>query len=167
MTEMTEVPMFTSRFKAVYDLAKETDQRAFLPVRTSVGKPRFMPEAGEWAFLSCLAPYGLLKVDDRDQFAEQYRLRLAKHGLEAIDYALRSLHECQTPGSWQATPPEDRKPLALLCYEDLDAGEWCHRRLFAEWWQEQTGQAIEDLNTAEALRQLAHNAHPEPSGQLP
>jgi hypothetical protein len=37
----------------------------------------------------------------------------------------------------------------LLCYEDVLAGDWCHRKVFAEWWQEQTGQVVEELRPAQ------------------
>lgn len=44
--------------------------------------------------------------------------------------------------------------LALLCFEDVrQPGVWCHRRLIASIWQEQTGEAVEEL--AEPLEQLA------------
>ena len=35
--------------------------------------------------------------------------------------------------------------VALCCFEDVrKQGQWCHRRLFAAWWEEHTGQAIEE-----------------------
>jgi hypothetical protein len=36
--------------------------------------------------------------------------------------------------------------LCLLCYEDLTKpGLRCHRRLFANWWTEHTGEAVPEL----------------------
>jgi rubrerythrin len=36
--------------------------------------------------------------------------------------------------------------LVLLCFEDVLAGESCHRRTFAQWWEEQTGQEVPELD---------------------
>lgn len=33
----------------------------------------------------------------------------------------------------------------LLCYEDVSQGLNCHRRTFADFWEQQTGQAIPEL----------------------
>jgi hypothetical protein len=36
--------------------------------------------------------------------------------------------------------------VVLLCFEDLTKpGEWCHRRSFAAWWDEKTGQKVDEL----------------------
>ena len=36
--------------------------------------------------------------------------------------------------------------LVLLCFEDLtQPGLKCHRRLFATWWHENTGEAVPEL----------------------
>ncbi|MCF6158810.1 MAG: hypothetical protein E3K32_09605 [wastewater metagenome] len=42
--------------------------------------------------------------------------------------------------------PEKKKGLVLLCIEDLShMRDWCHRRIFAEWWQKKTGQVVKEL----------------------
>lgn len=44
---------------------------------------------------------------------------------------------------------EKCKDIVLLCFEDLTKpGEWCHRCVFAEWWQNKTGQKINELKLA-------------------
>ena len=36
--------------------------------------------------------------------------------------------------------------LVLLCFEDLaQPGQWCHRRMFAAWWQAETGAKVREL----------------------
>jgi len=36
--------------------------------------------------------------------------------------------------------------VVLLCHEDLSKpGAWCHRRMFAEWWTQHTGDMVEEL----------------------
>lgn len=38
------------------------------------------------------------------------------------------------------------KDIVLCCYEDVRIpDEWCHRLVFAEWWQARTGTAISEL----------------------
>ena len=39
------------------------------------------------------------------------------------------------------------RDVVLLCYEDVRKGEsdWCHRTIFADWWQEKTGEVIPEL----------------------
>jgi NAD(P)-dependent dehydrogenase (short-subunit alcohol dehydrogenase family) len=36
--------------------------------------------------------------------------------------------------------------VALLCFEDVTKGEFCHRRLLAGWLTEQTGLVVPELN---------------------
>jgi hypothetical protein len=39
-----------------------------------------------------------------------------------------------------------RRDAVLLCYEDVrKEGVWCHRQLFSQWWEEQTGQVVTEL----------------------
>jgi hypothetical protein len=39
------------------------------------------------------------------------------------------------------------RPLALLCFEDVHAGQLCHRRMFAAWWHEQTGELLPEYES--------------------
>jgi hypothetical protein len=149
---VTAPPMFTSRFKAVSDLAKREDvERAFCPVRTSLGLPRWIKGAAEWPYIEELTPRGFKAVSDPLRFGELYFARMESFGLEAIAAKLMEVYTHQTIGSWQATPREERLPLALLCFEDLDTPTFCHRRCFAAWWASRTGELIEERNTADAL----------------
>lgn len=39
-----------------------------------------------------------------------------------------------------------QRPPVLLCFENLSKDDAkCHRRLFAAWWQEKTGEIIDEL----------------------
>ncbi len=72
---------------------------------------------------------------DPPAFAAAYRAKLDRIGVAAIQRRLASL-QSGDPG----------KELILLCFEHLDKpGEWCHRRVFADWWAEQTGETIPEL----------------------
>jgi len=33
----------------------------------------------------------------------------------------------------------------LMCFESLHDGTWCHRRIFADWWERKTGGVIAEL----------------------
>lgn len=47
----------------------------------------------------------------------------------------------------------DERPLVLLCYEDLrDPEQWCHRRIFAEWWLAQIGEVVDELEEDDQVR---------------
>ena len=57
----------------------------------------------------------------------------------------------QTQESYIPTDEDDRQPLLLLCFEDTAKGEQCHRRVFADWWLEQTEQDLPELNNYDQL----------------
>jgi hypothetical protein len=64
-----------------------------------------------------------------------YRSRLDDLG---VDEVRRLLTDCAERAN------NDR--LTLLCFEDLTKpGQRCHRRLFATWWQESTGEVVFEL----------------------
>lgn len=125
--------LHTSRFRAVHDDLKAhygVATLGYLPVRTSVGVPRFIAGAYDWPYASLLAPLGgVLKIKDRDEYHTAYIARLESIGVDEIVGQLGAISD-----QWA-----DGRPLLLLCFEDLSMGEWCHRRMFAEWWLTQTG----------------------------
>jgi hypothetical protein len=108
--------------------------QGFTPVRTSVGSPKFVgPAATAWPRCAPIVPFNLLDVDF-PEFERRYKARLDRHGPEAIREQLTAI--------WRR---HGERPLALLCFEDLTKGQRCHRRLFAAWWHEQTGDGIPEL----------------------
>jgi hypothetical protein len=77
----------------------------------------------------------MLKIESMVEFATAYRAKLEKGGLERIRKEMENISA--THGG---------KPLALVCFEDLSKpGEWCHRRIFAVYWFEKTGDVVEEL----------------------
>ncbi len=105
------------------------------PVQASLGAPRF-PLGYELAgSVGMLAPYGLLKIERRREFEQHYRRRLERFGAEKIAAVLQSLAAgYEAPG------------VVLLCFEDLSKrGQWCHRRVFAAWWEKRTGESVPEL----------------------
>jgi hypothetical protein len=124
------VPLLTSYWTAVhnYNQARTTDETpAFVPVSISVGSPRFMPSAGI-PKIGALAPYGLMKIKSDDEFYAHYRMRLEQSGVDGLQWEFDRIFETY------------QRPLVLLCFERNPAD--CHRRFFATWWKDKTGQEI-------------------------
>lgn len=78
-----------------------------------------------------IAPTGaLFHLNDEAEFRVAYFERLDQIGVDTIRAALRQL--------------TDGRDAVLLCYEDVTE-TWCHRRCFADWWEERTGEKVEEL----------------------
>ncbi|KKK71236.1 hypothetical protein LCGC14_2915950, partial [marine sediment metagenome] len=72
-------------------------------------------------------------------FQEAYARRLVRAGVPLLMDRFAALSE-----------RHDGRPLVLLCYEDLSKAP-CHRRVFAAFWEEKTGQAVPELAAQEML----------------
>ncbi len=114
---------------------KAIEKSGLAPVVTSRGLPRW-PVSYEFAgAVGMLTPYGLSKVEDRDEFELHYVARLEKYGVDKIGRVLEAL-----------AAGVDAPGVVLLCFENLEEpGTWCHRRTFAAWWAHQTGQEVPEL----------------------
>lgn len=122
-----------------------------LPVRITLGHPRFKLRYTLAGTVMALAPKGLKDVESDEEFDRLYRERLDSFGVEKLR---RAFSDIAAPHSGEGSTPL----LALLCYEDLTKpGESCHRRNFAAWWEERTGQKVEELGgpIAESLDMAA------------
>ena len=122
----------TSRYQAA-DLI-ETSGRAAVGI--TLGYPRFKLRFPVVVNLRQLAPTReMLHVGDACTFDKMYRSRLDDL---SVDEVRRLLTDCAERAN------NDR--LTLLCFEDLTKpGQRCHRRLFATWWQESTGEVVPEL----------------------
>jgi hypothetical protein len=79
-----------------------------------------------------------------DVYRALYRNRLEGAGVDAIRTELAGI----------AGPLEPGRPLVLLCFDRLNQkGAWCHRTMFAAWWQEHTGQDVPELGTTPPAEQ--------------
>ena len=77
----------------------------------------------------------IFRLEDRDAFSALYTQQLDSVGYENV---LRELE--------QISQEHDGRGLVLLCFEDIRLpGKWCHRRLFAEWWERQTAEPVPEL----------------------
>jgi hypothetical protein len=115
-----------------------------VPVGISRGVPRFkLPY--RYRMLRLLSPTReTFSIRNAEAFERAYLSHLQELGVKQITDRLRQI-SCEHGGS----------PLALLCYEDVHDGEFCHRRMFASWWKEQTGQEVLELDDGVEVRRRA------------
>ncbi len=115
-----------------------------VPVRITVGHPRFKLGFELGATVRELAPDRSMFGLSDAEFSLVYAERLESLGVEVIRSLLRQISEAL-----------GGRDLVLLCFEDLTKpGEWCHRRTFARWWEERTGERVEELGKDDAVQQL-------------
>jgi hypothetical protein len=109
-----------------------------VPVGISRGTPRFkLPY--RYRLLRLLAPPRETRgIVNTVEFERAYLHQLEKLGVEQIADRLERIGR-----------EHDGSPLVLLCYEDVHAGEFRHRRVFAGWWEEQTGRVVPELDDVE------------------
>jgi hypothetical protein len=129
-----EFVLFTARYAAMRDAYG-------VAVQTSVGEPKMSVDASRKDNFKQLAPYGINFGAPRETFEKRYRERLEKKDLtfyETVFLQIATRHDCGN--------------LVLLCYEDITKpGKWCHRRMFAQWWEDQTGIHVPDIDSQGTL----------------
>ncbi len=114
-------------------------------VSISRGQPKW-PVGFKYRRAMLLAPSRetfALKSDEA--FEREYLRELEEAGVEKIRDLLRRFSE-EAGG----------RPLVLLCWERHRAE--CHREMFSRWWFEQTGEAVEEL---ESCGPLHHRQDPQ------
>lgn len=96
----------------------------------SVGYPRWkLPYSTTQCRL--LKPYGVFGVyQDGPEYEKAYRARLDRIG---VDLIRKELQEAQN----------GKENIVLLCFEK-DKTQ-CHRYIFAKWWEEHTGEKVEEI----------------------
>lgn len=125
------IMIYTSRF---YNPELKTGK--YTVVRISLGAPRWNLGYNINGAINDLMPKGLLGKYDNDKhgFESEYRKILERAGVDKISNLLNEYIQLGND-------------VVLLCYEDVRKGEndWCHRIMFAKWWNEKTGNIIEEL----------------------
>lgn len=111
-----------------------------VPVRSSNGAPRW-PLKYDLRHAALLTFPAMTDVRaahkgglGEDEFRDRYHRTLTGRGVLAIGDELQGI----------ADRAGDHR-LVLLCFDKVDQGEWCHRRMFAEWWEQQTGDPVREL----------------------
>jgi hypothetical protein len=132
------VQLYTASWSALF-AADKAGQLDVQPVRISRSVPRFWPAAERFPSMPELMPLPWMLGLDGAVFFGSYRRRLCGIGLPAIAAAL------------DAIPAEK---LALACFEKSEAD--CHRgpEGFSGWWQERTGDRIEEWAPEPAQQQF-------------
>lgn len=108
------------------------------PIRISLGVPKFRIGYEIAGSVELLMPTPqMLSLTDEAVYRKLYFDLLDRRGIRAIVDELR----CVT------TPV---KETILLCFEDIrKPNTWCHRRMFADWAERQTGRTIDELQEPE------------------
>jgi hypothetical protein len=122
---------------------QEFDPSMGQPVRISLGTPKFklgwrLPREG----LMELAPQGRYFNAPQAEFTRRYLEQLDSYGPAHLLHLFTDL-------------AQDDRPLVLLCFErNVRSGADCHRRRFAEWWFQNTGEQVPELGGLYAEERL-------------
>lgn len=121
--------IFTSRYAN-----PELNSCKYTAVRISVGLPRWKLGYEIAGAINELMPKGIFGIEDYDEFLRRYFEKLDAIGVDKIREKLCQFEKLG-------------KPVVLLCYEDIRKGDWnwCHRNMFASWWEQNTGEIILEL----------------------
>ena len=122
--------IFTSRYAN-----PELKRGNYTAVRISLGRPKWNFPYELAGAIHELMPKGIFGIiRDYDEFYKRYFARLDTIGVNTI---LEKLRRFEKLG----------KPVVLLCFEDIrkGGGNWCHRNMFASWWEHYTGEVISEL----------------------
>ncbi|MEU2206243.1 DUF488 family protein [Streptomyces hygroscopicus] len=120
--------LFTNRYQAY-------QPPQGVPVRITLGAPRSRLAYQLRHVVRELAPRKEYFSKPLPEFTSAYRADLDRLGATWIAARLQEIAE---------TEKEHR--LVLLCFEDLtDPAQWCHRRIFAKWWKDVTGDEVREL----------------------
>ncbi len=104
-----------------------------VPVGITLGHPRWKLSYSVAAKLPTLTPTkAALAIPSDAAFVQWFRARLDAVGADYLSGEFQGLRE------YHGADP------VLLCFEKI-GGELCHRFVFAQWWQERTGEPVLEL----------------------
>lgn len=109
-----------------------------IPVQASLGGPRWkLPYELTIATREVAPSREVLNLrDDQDAYHVAYIRQLERIGVDNFEEKFRSIRKIL-----------GNRGIVLLCFEDLrKPGEWCHRRMFADWWLTKTGELIPEMS---------------------
>ena len=132
--------IYTASWTAVwrYSQAVGAGNEGVMPVRISVGAPRFWPQARVFPAAKLITPHGLRKLTGAE-FTAAYLAKLERAGVDEVRAELADIYAAYG------------KPLVLLCFEPDRAD--CHRGVFAEWWEQQAGDAVPEADLAKTAQE--------------
>jgi hypothetical protein len=134
------VRLYTSRYQRF-----QPTQGA--PIRSTAGHPRFRLDYRLAGHATLITPMRwMLEINDEARYRAAYSDMLTSKGLAAIQEELTTL----------ATAASNEQ-LVLLCFCDLTVpppNNWCHRRIFADWWQNQTDIDVPELTDPQTVEPM-------------
>lgn len=121
--------MKTSRYAS-----KLINNNVHTPLQISLGFPKYrLPYTVNGKILLLAPDYSLLRENNKIEYQRRYFEKLETIGVERIKHVLNSF-------------AQENKEIVLLCFEDVTKeGQWCHRRMFADWYELKTGEKIAEL----------------------
>lgn len=128
-TEGEHVTLYTSR----YQNGAEITRLGLVPIGITAGAPKFTLKCELVGNLMVLAPDRATFKHSELAFRVAYEKKLAATGVAQIDALIQKM--------------SGRRDAVLLCFEciPMEGEDSCHRRMFAAWWKEQTGELITEL----------------------
>lgn len=108
-----------------------------VPIQASNGAPKFPIRYELRHKAKPVYPRWKLIADglNQEQFREAYWRDLDRVGVQKFAELFESIAKAE--GDYR---------LVLLCFEDVSKpGQWCHRRMFANWWEQKTGDTVREL----------------------
>jgi len=129
-----------------------------LAVRISAGVPSYqIPEFNPFRTVVAATPTWDYLHTEQENYDRHFYAQLDAHGVDAFRADFQRVRK-------EANLRKDA-PLVMLCFEKLGKLEcneeheietaeegWCHRRKFAGWWKQQTGEDIPELGTRAKLK---------------
>ena len=120
-------------YTSYYGNIKKLKKAKIKSVAISASIPTYLPHVDSIKIIA--PPYELLGVDNIFVYRKTYIAYLEQIGLDKIQWELN-----KRDGN-----------IALLCYEsigDITSGKkFCHRRIFAAWYESKAGVAIPEYDT--------------------
>lgn len=134
--------------KTSYYQSKKINPAKHLVVQTSNGAPRFGTQP-EWESEHLMPPVALVARAkaglDEFAFYREYAAHLDTIGVEKIREELIQLKVAATEPTANACVEIPGPREVVLCCFCGPKQPYCHRRMFASWWEKHTGQKIEEL----------------------
>lgn len=115
-------------------------------VQISQGLPRWKYCQPDYNLAGITPEYDRHAGHSAEELRRQYRAQLDDYGVDNIRADFADLAEMMRADGSQAEP--------VLCCHEKD-GSTCHRRWFAEWWQEKTGETIPELDLSSRAQSRA------------
>jgi hypothetical protein len=103
-----------------------------VPLQTSLGTPKWV-SYGLVKFMP-IAPSGYMLNKSHSEYQALYLDRLDRYSQE-VELGFRNVADLY--------PGQD---LVILCFENLSRpNAWCHRTMFAKWWEGRTGEQVVEV----------------------